>query len=157
MTLRARILSVLNGAGVGETCSHQQHERRQQQSSVNFLGHVYSRKGAVEIRTLLTIRRGVQRVNILGPTVGILEEGSAAAMAVTAAPTGKEPGYVDVEQKNYGQDLAGMESISLVVNGPPVWSVNWNHVFITADHVQARACGRFDGPWIVAKLFDFRF
>jgi len=31
-------------------------------------------------------------------------------MAVTAAPTRKEPGCVDVEQKNYGQGLAGMES-----------------------------------------------
>ena len=78
-------------------------------------------------------------------------------MAVTAAPTGKEPGCVDVEQKNYGQGLAGMESISLVVNRPPLGSVNWHHIFIAADHIQARACRRLDGPWIVAKLFDFRF
>ena len=78
-------------------------------------------------------------------------------MAVTAAPTRKEPGYVDVEQGNYGQALAGMESISLVVTDPSFWSVNRHHIFIAADHVQARACRRLDGLWIVAKLFNFSF
>ena len=64
MTLRARILSVLNGAAVSESYSYQQHERRQQQSSISFLGHVSLRKGTVE-GGRLTIRRGVQPVNIL--------------------------------------------------------------------------------------------
>ena len=43
------------------------------------------------------------------------KEGSAAVMAVTAAPSRKEPGYVDVEQgKILRQALAGME-INLLI------------------------------------------
>ena len=49
MTLVTRILRVLNGAVVSQTYSRHQHERRQQQSSISFLGHVSLRKGAVEI------------------------------------------------------------------------------------------------------------
>ena len=78
-------------------------------------------------------------------------------MAVTAAPTRKEPGYVDVEQANNGQALAGMDSISFVVNRPSSCLVNRHHILVAADHVQARARGRLDGSRIVAKLFDFRF
>ena len=37
MTLGARVLSALNGAAVREKSSDQQHERRQQQSSVSLL------------------------------------------------------------------------------------------------------------------------
>ena len=78
-------------------------------------------------------------------------------MAVTAAQARKEPGYVDVEQgKIFGQALAGME-IKLIICKQTfiVWSVNRHYIFVAANHVQARACGRLDGSGIVAQPFDF--
>ena len=88
-------------------------------------------------------------------------------MAVTAAPTRKEPGCVDVELGEiYGQVLAGIEinllsmnrtSVSRQTSEAHLRSVNGNYVLIAANHVQARACGRLDGSRIVTKLFDFSF
>ena len=83
-------------------------------------------------------------------------------MAVTAAPHGRVPGCVDVEQGNiYRQVSAGMEfnllcfSQSNLVALINLRLVNRNDVFITAHHVQARACGPLNSPWIVTKPFDF--
>ena len=85
-------------------------------------------------------------------------------MAVTAAPHGRVPGCVDVEQgKIYRQVSAGIElnllwfsqsNFVALINSR---LVNRNDVFIAADHVQARACGRLNRPWIVTKPFDFTF
>ena len=83
-------------------------------------------------------------------------------MAVTAAPHGRVPGCVDVELgKIYRQVSAGIELNLLCFSQANLVAlinsrlVNWNDVFIAADHVQARACGRFNRPWIVTKPFDF--
>ncbi len=69
-------------------------------------------------------------------------------MAVTAAPQGRVPGCVDVEQgKIYRQVSAGMKlnllcfsqsNLVALINSP---LVDRNNVFIAADHVQVRACG----------------
>jgi len=69
-------------------------------------------------------------------------------MAVTAAPHGRVPGCVDVEQgKIYRQVSAGMKlnllcfsqsNLVALINSP---LVDRNNVFIAADHVQVRACG----------------
>ena len=83
-------------------------------------------------------------------------------MAVTAAPHGRVPVCVDVEQGNiYRQVSAGIELNLLCVSQSKLVAlifcvlVKWNNVFIAADHVQARSCGRFNRPWIVTKTFDF--
>ena len=69
-------------------------------------------------------------------------------MAVTAAPHGRVPGCVDVEQgKIYRQVSAGMKlnllcfsqsNLLALINSP---LVDRHNVFIAADHVQVRACG----------------
>jgi len=69
-------------------------------------------------------------------------------MAVTAAPHGRVPGCVDVEQgKIYRQVSAGMKlnllcfsqsNLVALINSP---LADRNNVFIAADHVQVRACG----------------
>ena len=82
-------------------------------------------------------------------------------MAVTAAPHGRVPGCVDVEQgKSYRQVSAGMEfnllcfAQSNLVALLDSLLVERNNVFIAADHVQTRSCGRLNRPWIVTKPFD---
>ncbi len=74
-------------------------------------------------------------------------------MAVTAAPHGRVPGCVDVEQgKIYRQVSAGMKlnllcfsqsNLVALINSPPRRArlIDRNNVFIAADHVQVRACG----------------
>ena len=69
-------------------------------------------------------------------------------MAVTAAPHGRVPGCVDVEQgKIYRQVSAGMKlnllcfsqsKLVALINSP---LTDRNNVFIAADHVQVRTCG----------------
>lgn len=85
-------------------------------------------------------------------------------MAVTAAPHGRVPGCVDVERKKItGRFRQAWKSISLVSNTTINVAlinrmlINGKYVFIVANHVQSRACGRLDGPRIVAKSFDFGF
>jgi|KBSSwiStaDraftv2_1062776.scaffolds.fasta_scaffold45371_5 hypothetical protein len=85
-------------------------------------------------------------------------------MAVTAAPHGRVPVCVDVEQgKIYRQVSAGMELNLLCLSQSNLVAlinlrlVNRNDVLITADHIQARACGHLDCPWIVTKPFNFGF
>lgn len=85
-------------------------------------------------------------------------------MAVAAAPHGRVPGCVDVEQgKTTGRFRQAWNSISLVRNKPICVAlinrmlIKRNDVFVGANHVQARACGRLDGPGIVAKSLDFGF
>ena len=85
-------------------------------------------------------------------------------MAVTAAPHGRVPGCVDVEQGNiYRQVSAGMEfnllcfsqsNLVALINSPLIKRYN---VFIASDHVQARSCGRLNRPGIITKTFDFDF
>jgi len=85
-------------------------------------------------------------------------------MAVTAAPHGRVPGSVDVEQGiTTGRFRQAWKSISLVSNTTINVAlinrmlINGKYVFVVANHVQARACGRLDGPRITAKSFDFGF
>ena len=84
-------------------------------------------------------------------------------MAVTAAPHGRVPGCVDVEQgKSTGRFRQAWKLISFVftIQGCGTHQlalINRNNVFIATDHVQTRSCGRLNSPWIVTKPFDFSF
>ncbi len=78
-------------------------------------------------------------------------------MAVAAAPHGRVPGYVDVEQGNICRQVSAGIELNLPCSSQPNFValigcrlVNWNNVFIAADHVQARSCGRLNSPWIIA-------
>ena len=59
--------------------------------------------------------------------------------------------------RNQCRAFVDKRSFQFVNRPSSVRSVNRHYILVAADHVQARACGRLDGPRIVAKPIDFSF